>query len=264
MKSACCTDREMLLSLRRFCTEKNCFRNAKPDEEVLSFYKDTMRMADEELAKGSALDPDKVETVVSNLLTVIDNAAVYFDDVSKDHRKEAIAFEITEVNSSKACRFLDESTKITMRYQSTENKRENANGPSALKRRKAVHILKRVLLVLLAIGFLIFLSSYLFSDKPNQPESGNFFEKIALWYKYDVRKEAVPVSFAEKWTRFSVKVGIVTAFVAGIWFILEIVSRIMQILFRNKDKRIRQEWRDYQNLCCAFEIASKQMNELEW
>lgn len=177
MKSAVCTERELLLSLRRFCNMKNCFLNAKPDESVLSFYIETMKMADAELAKGSAPDSEKVEMIVSNLLTVIDNAAVYFNDASKDHRKELIAFEVTEVDSSKVCRFLDESTKITARYQSAENKRENANRPSALKRRKVVRILKYVLLVLLAIGFLIFLSGYFFSDKPNQPESGNFFEK---------------------------------------------------------------------------------------
>ena len=264
VKSACCTDRELLLSLKRLCTEKNCFRNAKPDEAVLNYYKETMKMADEELAKGSAPDSEKAETVVSNLLTVLDNSAVYFNDTSKDHRKEPIAFEVTEVDSQKVCRFLDESTKITARYRSAETKREKENRPSVLKRRKVARILKCVLLVLLGIGILIFLSGYFFSDKPNQPESGNPFEKIVLWYKYDVRKEAVPITFAEKWIRFSGKVGIATASVAGIWILLEIVSRIMQILFRKKDKRIRQEWRDYQNLCCAFEIASEQMNELEW
>lgn len=264
MKSACCTDRELLLSLKRLCTEKNCFRKAKPDGAVQNYYSETMKIVDAELSKGSAPDSEKVETVVSNILTVIDNAAAYYDDASKDHRKEPIPFEVTEVDSSKVSRFLDESTKITARYQSIENKREKANRPSALKCRKVVRILKCVLLVLLAIGFLIFLSGYFFSDKPNQPESGNIFTRIALWYKYDVRKEAVPVSFSEKWTRFSGKVGIVTASVAGIWILLEIVSRIMQILFRKKDKRIRQEWCDYQNLCHAFEKASEQMNELEW
>lgn len=264
MKPACCTDRELLLSLKRLCTEKNCFRKVKPDGAVQNYYSETMKMMDAELSKGSAPDSEKVETIVSNLLTVLDNAAVYFDDASKEHGKDAIAFEVAEVDSSKVCRFLDESTRITARYRSAETKRENANRPNALKRRKVARILKCVFLILLAIGFLIFLSGYFFSDKPNQPESGNIFTRIALWYKYDVRKEAVPVSFSEKWTRFSGKVGVVTASVAGIWFILEIVSRTLQILFRKKDKRIRQEWRDYQNLCRAFEIASEQMNELEW
>ena len=264
MKSAVCTERELLLSLRRFCNMKNCFRNAKPDESVLSFYSETMKMVDVELSKCSAPDSEKVETVVSNLLTVLDNSAVYFNDTSKDHRKEPIAFEVTEVDSQKVCRFLDESTKITARYRSAETKREKANRPSVLKRRKVARILKCVLLVLLGIGILIFLSGYFFSDKPNQPESGNIFTRIALWYKYDVRKEAVPITFAEKWIRFSGKVGIATASIAGIWILLEIVSRIMQILFRKKDKCIRQEWCDYQNLCHAFEKASEQLNELEW
>ena len=264
VKSAVCTERELLLSLRRFCNMKNCFRNAKPDESVLSFYSETMKMVDVELSKCSAPDSEKVETVVSNLLTVLDNSAVYFNDTSKDHRKEPIAFEVTEVDSQKVCRFLDESTKITARYRSAETKREKANRPSVLKRRKVARILKCVLLVLLGIGILIFLSGYFFSDKPNQPESGNIFTRIALWYKYDVRKEAVPITFAEKWIRFSGKVGIATASIAGIWILLEIVSRIMQILFRKKDKCIRQEWCDYKNLCHAFEKASEQLNELEW
>lgn len=264
MKSAACADRELLLSLKRFCTERNCFRKAKPDEAVLNFYNETMKMADAELSKDTAPDPERVETVVSNLLTVIDNAAVYFEDRSKDHRKTPITFEVTEVDSSKVCRFLEESTRITARYQSTETKRENANRPGAMKRRKVVRILKCVLVLLLAIGLLIFLSAYFISDKPSQSESGNVFTRVALWYRYSVRKEAVPVSFAEKWIRFSGKVGIATAFVAGIWILLEIVSRILQILFRKRDKRIRQEWRDYQNLCHAFELASDQMNQLEW
>lgn len=265
MKSAAYTDRELLLSLKRLCTAKNCFRNAKPNGEVLDYYNATMKVADEELEKkGSEPDSDKVVAVVSNILNVIGNAALYFDDDSKDHRKKMIAFEGMEFDGSEVCRFLDESTKITARYQSAETKREKANLPSALMCRKVIRILKFVLLALLVIGFLIFISGFFLTEQSDPLETDDIIEKVFIWYKYSVKKDTVPVSFTEKWARFSGKVGIVTAFVAGIWLLEAVGSCILQILLRKKDKRIRQEWRDYQNLCHAFETASELMNELEW
>lgn len=264
MKTAAYTDKDLLLSLKRLCTEKNCFRDAKPDEAVLDYYRGTMKMVDEELAKSSAPDADRIETIISNLLTVISNVAMYFDDKSKDHRKEPVTFVTTDIDCAKVCRFLDESTKVTARYEAAETKRMRAEQIDTPKRRKAVRILKRVLLILLAVGVLIFLSGFFFSDQPGQPESGNIFAKIANWYKYDLRKEAIPVSFSEKWVQFSIQTGRVTASVAGIWIIQTITARVLQGLSRRKNEGIRQEWKDYQNLCDAFKTASSQMNELEW
>ena len=263
--SAVCTDRELLQSLKDLCTKKNCFRGAKQNGEVSDYYDATMKVAVEELEKkGSEPDPDKVDAVVSNMLNVIGNAALYFDDDSKDHRKETITFEGMGFDGSEVCRFLDESTKITSRYQSAETKREKANLPSALMRRKVVRILKLVLLALLIIGFLIFLSGFFLTEPSDPLETNDIIEKLFIWYKYSLKKDAVPVSFAEKWARFSGKVGIVTASVAGIWLLQAIISRVLQSLLGKKDKRIQKEWRDYQNLCHAFETASELMNELEW
>ena len=264
MKTAGYTDKDLLLSLKRLCTEKNCFRDAKPDEAVLDYYSGTMKMVEEELANSSAVDADRVEAIVSNLLMVIGNAAAYFEDKSKDHRKDSITFVTMDIDYTKVCRFLDEGAKVTARFESAEAKQKNAVRADTPKRRKALKILKRCLLVLLTAGVLIFLSGFFFSDQPSQPVSGNIFTKIANWYKYDLRKEAVPVSFAEKWGRFSGETGYVTASVAGIWIVQAITSRIMQALSRRKRERIQQEWKDYQNLCDAFETASSQMNELEW
>ena len=169
-----------------------------------------------------------------------------------------------DIDCAKVCRFLDESTKVTARYEAAETKRINAERADTPKRRKVVRILKRVLLVLLAVGVLIFLSRFFFSGQPSQPEPGNIFTKIANWYKYDLRKEAVPVSFAEKWVQFSIQTGRITASIVGIWIVQTIISRVLQVLSRRKNESIRQEWKDYQNLCDAFETASSQMNELEW
>lgn len=264
MKTAAYTDKDLLLSLKRLCTEKNCFRDAKPDEAVLDYYRGTMKMVDEELAKSSAPDDDRIETIISNLLTVLSNAAAYFDDRSKDRRKEPVTFVTMDVDCAKICRFLDESTKVTARYEAAETKRINAERADTPKRRKTVRILKRVLLVLLTVGVLIFLSGFFFSGQPSQLESGNIFMKIANWYKYDLRKEAVPVSFAEKWVQFSIQTGHVTASIVGIWIVQAITSRVLRVLSRRRNECIRQEWKDYQNLCDAFETASSQMNELEW
>ncbi len=264
MKTAACTDKDLILSLKRLCTEKNCFRDAKPDEAVLDYYRGTMKMVDEELAKSSTPDADKIEAIVSNLLTVLSNAAAYFDDRSKDRRKEPVTFVTMDVDCAKICRFLDESTKVTARYEAAENKRKNAEQADTPQRRKAVQILRRVLLILLAVGVLIFFSGFFFSSQPSQPESGNIFTKIADWYKYDLRKEAVPVSFSEKWVQFSIQTGRVTASVVGIWIVHAVTSRVLQGLSRRKNEGIRQEWNDYLTLCSAFETASSQMNELEW
>ena len=264
MESAAFSDAELLKILKEFCTEENCFRGATPDGQARDFYNETMKMAEEELKKKPRPDPDKVQTVVSNMLTVIGNAAAYFDDASKDHKKDMITFEVTEVDSSKVCRFLDESTKITARYEAAEARKGNMERIDALRRRKAVRILQSVLLLLIAIGFLIFLSGYLISDKPSQTESGGFFERIALWYKYDVRKEAVPVTFAEKWIRFSGNMGVIAALANVIWILQELGTQFLQFLLWRKNRPIRREWRDYQTLCRAFEAASAQMNELEW
>jgi len=264
MKTAAYTDKDLLLSLKRLCTEKNCFRDAKPDEAVLDYYKGTMKIVDEELAKSSASDADRIEAIIANLLTVISNAATYFDDKSKDHRKEPITFVTTDIDCAKVCRFLDESTKVTARYEAAEDKRKTAEQADTPKRRKAVRILKHLLLVLLTVGVLIFLSGFFFSGQSSQPESGNIFTKIVNWYKYDLRKEAVPVSFAEKWVQFSIQTGRVTASIVGIWIVQAITSRVLQVLSRRRNECIRQEWKDYQNLCDAFETASSQMNELEW
>lgn len=264
MKTAAYTDKDLLLSLKRLCTEKNCFRDAKPDEAVLDYYRGTMKMVDEELTNGSAPDADRIETIISNLLTVISNVATYFDDKSKDHRKEPVTFVTTDIDCAKVCRFLDKSAKITARYDAAETKRINAERADTPKRRKTVRILKHVLLILLAVGVLIFLSGFFFSGRPSQTESGNIFTKIANWYKYDLRKQAVPVSFSEKWVRFSIQTGRVTASVVGIWIVQAITSRILQALSRKENEGIRQEWKDYQDLCDAFETASLQMNELEW
>lgn len=258
------TDRGLLLSLKRLCTEKNCFRDAKPDEAVLDYYKGTMKMVDEELANVFATDADRIEAIVSNLLTVVSNAAMYFDDKSKDHRKDPIIFLTTDIDCSKACRFLDESTKITAHYETSEAKRKSAERADTSNRCKALKILKLGILILLAIGVLLFLSGFFFSSQPSQQESGNIFTKIVNWYKYDLRKEAAPVSLAEKWIRFSDEIGRVTASVAGIWIILTITSRVLHVLSGRKNTRIQQEWNDYQTLCDAFENASSKMNELEW
>lgn len=264
METNGCTDRSLLLSLKRFCTEKNCFRNAKPDELVLDYYKGSMKLIDEELASSSTMDTVKMEAIISNMLSVIGNAAVYFDDQSKDHRKDPITFATTDIDCSKVCRFLDESTGITARYETSEAKRKGAERADTPKRRKAMKMLKCGLLILSTIGVLIFLSGFFFSGQPSQSESGNIFTKIVNWYKYDLRKEAVPVSFAEKWALFAGEIGRITASVAGIWIVQAIASRIIQVLLRRKNERIRQEWNDYQKLCDAFEEASLQMNELEW
>ena len=264
MKTAGCTDKDLLLSLQRLCTEKNCFRDAKPDEAVLDYYSGTMKMVEEELANSSAVDVDRVEAIVSNILMVISNAAVYFEDKSKDHRKDPVTFVTTNIDCAKVCRFLDNSTKIIARYESSETKRKNAERANTPKRRKSLKILKRSFLILLAIGVLVFLSGFFFSDKPIQPVSGNIFTRIANWYKYDLRKEAMPVSFAEKWVQFSGETGRVTAYVAGVRIAQTMTSRIMQALSRRKRDRLRQEWDDFQILSNAFETVSSQMNELEW
>lgn len=264
MKTAGYTDKDLLLSLKRLCTEKNCFRDAKPDEAVLDYYSGTIKMVEEELANNSAVDAGMVAAIVSNMLMVIGNAVVYFEDQSKDHRKDPIAFVTTDIDCAKVCRFLDDSTKTTERYESSESKRKNAARADTPKRRKSLKILKRSFQVLLTAGVLVFLSGFFVSDQPSQLVSGNIFMKIANWYKYDLRKEAVPVSFAEKWVRFSGKTGRVTASVAGVWIVQAIISRSIQALSRRKREQIQQEWKDYQKLCDAFETASSQMNELEW
>lgn len=264
MKTAGYTDKNLLLSLKRLCTEKNCFRDAKPDEAVLDYYSGSVKMIEEELAKSSAVDADRLEAIIANMLMVIGNAAAYFEDKSKDHRKDPVAFVTTDIDCAKVCRFLDDSTKITARYESSESKRKTAEQADTPKYRKAIRILKRGLLILLAIGVLVFLSGFFFSDQSSQPVSGNIFTKIVNWYKYDLRKEAVPVSFAEKWIRLSIQTGRVTASVVGIWIIQAITSRVLQGFSRRKKEGIRQEWKDYQNLCDAFETASSQINELEW
>ena len=64
MKTAAYTDKDLLLSLKRLCTEKNCFRDAKPDEAVLDYYRVTMKMVDEELTNGSAPDADRIERIM--------------------------------------------------------------------------------------------------------------------------------------------------------------------------------------------------------
>lgn len=264
MKTAGCTDKDLLLSLKRLCTEKNCFRDAKPDEAVLDYYSGTMKMVDEELTNSSAVDADRVEAIVSNMLMVISNATVYFEDKSKDRRKDPITFVTPNIDCTKVCSFLDNSTKITVRYESSESKRKNAERADTPKRRKSLKILKRSLLILLAIGVLVFLSGFFFSDQPSQPVSDNIFTKIANWYKYDLRKETVPVSFAEKWIQFSGETGRVTAYVAGVWVAQTMISRIIQALSRRKRDRIRQEWDDFKTLSNEFESVSSWMNELEW
>lgn len=154
MKTIDFADRELLLSLKRFCTEKNCFRNAKLDEMVLDYYKGTMKMVDEELEDGRVPDADRVETIVSNILTVMSNVSLYFDKKSKGHLKNPITFITTDVECARVCRFLDESTGITARYEACEAKRKNMKRADIVQRRKVVRVLKRVLMILLIIGTL--------------------------------------------------------------------------------------------------------------
>lgn len=264
MKAVAYSDKDLLLSLKRLCTEKNCFRDARQEGEVWEHYRDTMKMVDEELAKDTMPDADKLEAIVSNLLLVINNVAVYLDDESKAHQKKAISFVTMDINYAKACRFLDESTKVTAHYKAAKAKRKNAEQADAPKRRKIVRILKRFLLILLAIGFLIFLSGFLVSALPSQSKSENIFIKIVNWYKYDLKKEVMPVSFAEKWIHLSQDIGCVTLSVTGIWIIQTITLKLLQIPLRRKREHLYQEWNDYQILCAVFETASSQMNELEW
>lgn len=264
MKAVDYSDRDLLLSLKRICTEKNCFRDARQEGEVWNYYRDTMKMVDEELLKNTAPDADRLEAIVSNLLLVINNVAAYLEDESKVHWKETISFVTMDINCAKACCFLDESIKVTARYEAAEAKRKIAEQADAPKHRKIVRILKRALLILLAIGFLIFLSGFFITPQLSQPTSENIFTKIANWYKYDLRKEVVPISFAEKWLHLTQNVGGVTLSIAGIWIIQTIVSRFLQVSSRRKIEYIRQKWNDYRIVCAEFETASSQMNELEW
>ena len=83
MKTAAYSDKDLLLSLKRLCTEKNCFRDAKPDEAVLDYYRGTIKMVEEELENNSAVDTDRLEAILSNILVVIGNVVSYFEDKSK-------------------------------------------------------------------------------------------------------------------------------------------------------------------------------------
>ena len=140
MESAAFSDAELLKILKeffkKFCRKKKgkyYVRGVELDGAVANYYIETMKMAEEELNKKPGPDPDKVQTIVSNMITVIDNAAAYFDDASKDHKKDMITFEVTEIDFSRACLFLDGITKVTSRYESAEAQSENMKRMDALE-----------------------------------------------------------------------------------------------------------------------------------
>ena len=264
MLTTWCAEREVLRAIKRLCTERNCFRKAKPDEAAERFYKSTMSMVDDGLRSKSEPNADLMEAVAGNIFQVLGNAAAYFGDDTKAQRKDPIVLDKMEHDVSEVCRYFDETTGITARYNAMEERRKKAERADTPKRRKLLRIARILLFVLSITCAALFLSGMFVSDQPVRPEAGNIFSRIAQWYKYDVRKEALPVTFAEKWVPIAQMFGTVAEIIFGVWSLAEIVSRILQRVLRRRAKRIRQEWSDYQRLCGAMEKAALQEDEWEW
>lgn len=259
MKSAKYSNIELLWGIKRICTEKNCFRNAKINKDASDYYHDTMKMVDLELEKSSAPDSDNTDTIVANLLILLSNTAVHFNDVSKKNRKESITLEIMTVDCSEACQFLNESAKLSARYKKAEFKKRWIEQTKSSEFQKILKTLNRVLFVIFIISILIFLSN-LFFNQPDQTKDVGIITQIVHWYKYDLRKEAIPISFSEKWIEVAHISGYISMIISGVWISVKVLKAFMK---RNL-QRIYREWNDYINICNAFEYMSSQLNKQEW
>lgn len=249
------SDKELLIALKRFCAQKHCFRNVQFSEEAQKFYNGTMDLIDQKLLDESECDADTVDAIVGNLLILLTNAE---HAVRENAKKPSIQEQsmMTEWDIEKASSYLDECWQSSHRYIRMLKKKEKAEETreffaySLLWR--FLKILKIILTVILVLCVLVWVSGVFTPMQETAVETKNLWMKVEHWFRYTVRKEELPVSFAQKWMKVSRIAGSASILALSLGFVLMLVNKSIRLIRGKRDKLVLNDWRDYQRIRDAF------------
>lgn len=257
--SNCSRDRDILLAVQKYCTVKNCFRNAKPGKQVKDFYSITNDILQAEVKKDHPSD-ENVFTVLANMLLLLNNASIKsFDKLSVICYDTSAAMEQLE----KSCHIDEKNHKVQMAEQQEALRDEMSKD----KNKRIVQIIKRLIVSILILLLLGFLSGFFF-PKPPVPveESKPFYTEAYDWIRFNIfgdKKPEANVSFSEQYRPYTYFSGI--AFLALICICM--IARIGKTVYhRSKTiyrNRIKCNWKEFQLLKMAFTETEHHLAEME-
>lgn len=253
-----------LMILKRYFARELIFREGQPDSEVDAFYSETMRMLEEE-TNGTDSNFERMHTIASNLLLLCTNAAL--SRMESGPKKDClIRWETTEIDCRKAFDYLDRCTRVAAPYDKLMKRDEaewaKRNTLKGKIKRYAVIVIWVVLILSTFVAGAVAVSGWLL-PVPQAAKQLSLFGKIEYWFRFDVMKETVPVSFEEKWRP-------VAQAAVSVWGVLVAVCAaggVSSAVRRQRERKNRWEilenWYEYQYLKDALLATAVRMKELE-
>lgn len=264
-------NQSILDCMRWLFTEKNCFRTAIPDNEIKSFFDETHRLLSHATDSISQSELESIINVASeNFLLILTNCSIYFEshhriiNRSKKNENSKISFTTTEINYEKACKYLKDNIHTDEMYKHYKNF-ENTKFVKTVKSpvtHKFLKISLCILLVLLLIGFAIWLSGCFVSPTNDAPEFRNVFDRIGYWFQYDLLGNEKPLSPGAQWIKTTNKTGKITLLAFCIILLITIVIIFTRIIFIKHKRKIIQQWHSISLLFAKF--ADVSMKNINW
>ena len=252
-------DREVLLAVQKYCTYENCFQKEKLGKEMNDFHSRTKDMMQDE-AKKRPPSPERVFTIVSNYLLMLNNA----------YEKKLDKPSVNLYDTSVAMKQLDKSWNIAEKYsrilKSEQKEKERSKLVTEQKRRR-VRRVKKLIAAIFVLMLLIFVSGFFLPKEPDPVEESKPFYTAAYdWVRHEVfgvKDSEKPVPFSEQYRPYTVAAGIIFLAMSCICVIGVSARAIYHRSETVHRKRIKSEWGDYQLLRTAFAEVEKETSEME-
>lgn len=260
----CLTDSEsyysgqdVLLSVQKYCSEKNCFCKIKPGKETNELFSVTNKLLQAEIKKEHPSD-EQVFTVLSNMLLLLNNAS------SGSLKK----LSVIRYDADTAMEYLEEACHIEKKYKSVQNaEKREFNDALVNKRKRSIRVLKTIITIVIIILFLVFLSGF-FLPKPSVPveEFKPFYTEAYDWIRFNIFGEKEPettVPLSEQYrpyTKLSGNILLLTIIICAFGWIGSKIYQYRKMVYREKIKR---DWKAFQLLKKAFEETEQTLNEVE-
>ena len=249
---------DILCAVRKYCTEKSCFRGKKPGKQTGDFYTTTKTLLSNEVSKKNP-DDETVLTVLSNMLLLLNNLAT-------GHSEK---LTMIQYDTATAMKYLEETCKIEKKYKDMliREEQKSARKLTTDRRRRVLRWLRRLFAVLMVVLLLACITGF-FLPRPQVPveQAKPFYTEALDWVRNTVLGQEEPEiqqTFTEQMRPYLNLSGIAFLVLGILYFLIWIGTKILKQRRLIINMRTRRDWQEYQLLKDAFEKAEQRLSELE-